>query len=110
MGQVMSARPIGVFSVTAGTRVRISTTRIPCQGFLVQAHPDNSAVGAVGGPAIVYATDTDILGWIGVPSSTKTVIPGLTSRHAYATGAFNMADFWLDCESGTQKFGVSIVE
>lgn len=106
----MSARPIAVLSVTAGTRVRITSTRTPCQGFFVQAHPTNTAVGAVGGPAIVYASDTDILGWIGVPSSTKTVIPALTSRHAYATGAFNLADFWLDCESGTQKFAVSLVE
>lgn len=106
----MAVRTLGVLSVTAGTPVRVTATRLPCQAFMVQAHPGNTDIGAVGNSTIVYATDTGIFGWVGVPSSNKVVIPAFSTRHSFAPGAFNMADVWLDCANGTQKFVVSIVE
>ena len=99
---------LGTFSVGAGTPVRLSTTRIPCQAFMIQAAPTNDAIGAVGNSSVSYATGAAIMGYIGVP--TSTVIPAFSSRHAYAPGAFNLADIWLDCASGTQKFIVVYVQ
>lgn len=104
----MADKALGTFTVTAGARVRVSTSRIPCQAYMVQAHPDNTAVGAVGGSGLVYATNTDVKGYIGVP--TTTVIPAYSARHAFAPGAFNLADVYLDCALGTQKFIVVYVE
>ena len=94
--------------MNAGVPVRISATRIPCQAFMVQASPNNTAVGVVGDNTVSYASGSGIMGYIGVP--TTTVIPAFSSRHSYAPGAFNMADIWIDCASGTQNFIVVYVQ
>lgn len=106
----MAVQTLGVITVTAGVRVRATTTRKPCQAFMVQAHPSNTAIGACGDSTLVYSTNTGVWGWVGIPSSTGVVIPAFSSRHSYAPGAFNLADLYLDCQAGTQKFVVTYIE
>ena len=106
----MAVKTLGLKAVTAGTAVAVSATRIPCQAFVVQADPDNDAIGACGISTLVYSTRVGVIGFIGVPSATGTIIPAFSSHDSLAPGPFNLADLYLDCDSGTQNFIVSYVE
>ena len=99
---------------SAGTRVRATSAqadparRIPCQAFLVQAHPDNTGLGVVGDSTVLYSTMAGAWGVIGAPSGT-TIIPAFVAKHNAAPGPFNLADVYLDASDSNQKFIISYV-
>jgi len=99
---------------TAGTRVRATSTqvdptkRIPCQAFLVQAHPSNTGLGVVGDSTVLYSTMAGVWGIIGSPSGL-TIIPAFVAKHNVAPGPFNLADIYLDASVNNQSFIISYV-
>jgi len=74
----------------------------------VQADPNNTGIGAVGGSSVLYTTRADVWGLVGAPSGS-TIIPAFVAKHNAAPGPFNLADIYLDASASGQSFIISYV-
>jgi len=111
----MAEGSLGYITVTtAGTPVRVTTTKRLVRSYMVQQHPDNTintTKGYVGLAAVLdLATGVNLLGVI--PPNTTGTISAFTSSASspLASDCKDLSTLWLDSSANNQKFLVSFTD
>lgn len=110
---------------TAGTPVRLASQRVPCHTVFVQQHASNvgklylmSISGGGNGLPAITAAQLSASSGVGVvatiPAPTVSggigvILPWVAYTIPYAPGGGNLADFYLDADSSSDKATVSVI-
>jgi hypothetical protein len=107
-------KPIGRFLVpVAGTPVRLTSTQpnpaetFSCHGVFIQALPTNVGKVYVGTSALNKTTLVGVIAIIAIPTANN--LPAFTAALTLAPNAINLADLYLDVETGGEGALVSVL-
>lgn len=93
---------LATLTITQNTATQLTATRTPVNGFMVQAHPDNTAVIWFGDSTVSASNKKGVRMEIPVSGAT---LPFVTVS-AGDSDALNLADYYMDSASASQKVNV----
>lgn len=107
----MALKSLGKVTVTtAGTPVRVTSTKTTCQSVLIQAMPTNAGLAYVGLSGMDKSAGTGVLGIIGKPSADEVVVPSVSFSIPLAPAGINLADLYIDADDNNAAVLISYTE
>ena len=115
----MAMRSLGKVTTNAGTPVRLTaneadtTARYVVHSFLVEVLQGNTTKIYVGASNLNRTTLAGVYAVIPVPTLTAgvaTILPSFSATVTYASGAFNLAEVWMDVDSNGEGALVSAIK
>lgn len=107
----MAQKTLGAITIaSAGTRVRVTSSHVGCQSYLVQGLPGNTGYCAVGDSTVVATNATGTYGYVAMPASDNSSLPAFTATIVNAPAGFDLSNIYLDGSHSGDKYVVSYVE